>query len=201
MRIIWVKSNRVLRRTYFTSGDEVEAWVNFSQSGQMMNTGLFWAQSDWEAGSRLSLGTATTAGSALSTNIRRKYVEPYLKQDFGMSGSTPSLDGRDAKNYVDMLSIFHQLTPPAYLKAKPNDADEDIIHFHRRLGRELDLSTWFTRPCLIILGTLEDSPCPIPFEIGGETVESDGTTIVRWIYPLPLDERVAFRTDLESTDE
>ncbi len=38
-----------------------------------------------------------------------------------------------------------------------------------------------------VIGYLE-SELPIPLEVDGETVESEGTTIIRWIYPLPVQE-------------
>ena len=60
------------------------------------------------------------------------------------------------------------------------------------LGRELDLSPWFVRPCLIVIGYLEDSECPIPLRVNGDPVPSDGLTVVRWVYPLPVDYDVAF---------
>jgi hypothetical protein len=62
------------------------------------------------------------------------------------------------------------------------------VLMHREVGRELDLSTWFTRPCVIIIGELKGSPCPIPMRLDGRELLSTGTTIVRWIYPLELNE-------------
>jgi hypothetical protein len=95
-----------------------------------------------------------------------------------------------------MLSIFQQLTPPTYLRAL-NDTTtyEETVTFHREVGRDLDLSAWFTRPCLIIIGYLDESKCPLPLRINnaGDAPESNGLTIVRWIYPLPLEEKVAFQ--------
>jgi len=58
----------------------------------------------------------------------------------------------------------------------------------RSMGRELDLSIWLSRPCLIIMGQLNDSKTPIPLRVEGEEVHSSGITFVRWIYPLPVEE-------------
>ena len=60
------------------------------------------------------------------------------------------------------------------------------------MGRELDLSPWFVRPCLIVIGYLEPSACPIPIRVDGKPVTSTGTTVVRWIKPLKLDATIAF---------
>jgi hypothetical protein len=200
VKIIWVKNRRLISRQYAQNGDQVEAWVNRGQSGQMLNAGLFWIQPRWSPGEKLSLGTPSAAMSLLSQNIKKKYVEPYIESEFGLARSATSLDSTDRANFLDMLSIFHQLTPPEYLKVQPDDPDSSGVRFYRQLGRELDLSSWFNRPCIIILATMHDSPTPVPIEVGGETVESEGTTIVRWIYPLPLEEQVAF-AKVPSTDE
>jgi len=61
----------------------------------------------------------------------------------------------------------------------------------RILGRSLDISSWFTTPCLIIWGYLDAAECPIPIEINGEKVPSSGLVLVRVVFPLPLDEKFA----------
>ena len=96
---------------------------------------------------------------------------------------------------MEMLSLFGQLDPPKYLRpGKDQGQDAESVTAHRELGRELDLSVWFTRPCLIIMGYLEGTPCPLPLRLDGgeEPPTSTGLTMVRWIYPLPLDEKIAF---------
>ncbi|MDY7107286.1 MAG: hypothetical protein SYC29_01490, partial [Planctomycetota bacterium] len=62
----------------------------------------------------------------------------------------------------------------------------------RELGRNLDLSAWFNRPSLIVIGYLRESACPIPLRVAGRTVNSEGLTVVRWVHPLPLIEPIAF---------
>ncbi|MCH7571742.1 MAG: hypothetical protein IH891_02370 [Planctomycetes bacterium] len=126
------------------------------------------------------------ANSMLTKNID-DYIKGFTKRlGSGLSGA---LSRRDMRNYMEMLGIFQQLTPPTYLKLKGKQAPETLVA-SRTLGRELDLSAWFTRPCVIILGYLEDSPCPIPLRVDGKppATAPGSLTIVRWIYPLPLDE-------------
>jgi hypothetical protein len=91
-----------------------------------------------------------------------------------------------AMKFMVMLSIFHQLTPPKYHRVA--DKEPETVVMTRKLGRELDLSEWFTRPCLIVIGVLENSSTPVPLRVDGRAPASDGLTVVRWIYPLPLDE-------------
>jgi hypothetical protein len=42
---------------------------------------------------------------------------------------------------------------------------------------------------VIIFATIENVPMPIPLEIDGKQVESEGTVIVRWVHQLPTDQR------------
>jgi hypothetical protein len=54
-------------------------------------------------------------------------------------------------------------------------------------ARELDLSEWFTQPCLIVMGWLEQADMPYELTLDGERVEGSGPVLVRWIMPLPAD--------------
>lgn len=84
-------------------------------------------------------------------------------------------------------SFMHQLSPPQLsTQASPL--------FTRSAMHGLDLSGWFSQPCLIILGTLDMEgrdamPIPVNIRVGGEarTPHVRGRTLVRWIYPLPAD--------------
>jgi hypothetical protein len=65
----------------------------------------------------------------------------------------------------------------------------DTVRIERDLGRGLDLSRWFSTPCLIVLGTVEDGTAdvglPYPFTVDGEAPRADGETVVRVVFPLP----------------
>ena len=140
----------------------------------------------------------TTGDSVLDTNIRRTYIDPYTKDYYGPT--TGAVPDRDRLNFLEMLSIFQQLTPPDYSLQRNEQNPRDSIIAQRCLGRELDLSAWFTRPCLIIIGYLRNSDLPIPLTVNGDPprAERDSLTVVRWIYPLPLDEDIAFRKPEEA---
>ena len=89
-----------------------------------------------------------------------------------------------------MYSYFDMLPQPVFLKDQPGTLKEGgRLHFNRWLGRETDCSDWFIRPCVMIIATIENAPLPIPVEIDGETPESSGTVILRWIHELPVDDR------------
>ena len=93
-----------------------------------------------------------------------------------------------------MLGIFNQLEPPVYLNDRQKGTAPDTVQFYRSVGRELDLSPWFAGPVLIVIGQLEGAAIPIPMKVDGETPEvtDDSLTVVRWIHPLPVEEKIAF---------
>jgi hypothetical protein len=201
IRVIWVKDFRVPPPMYERGAVGLpEPWVLSTQSGRMLNVGEFIAvsaQRAWEPGVSYDLREELMVRSGskwLETNIDQRYVDPYKPS--GIGGRIPSdfFQSADRNRYLEMLSIFNQLTPPKYHNFKEAGArspsDPPTVHIQREVARELDLSVWMTRPCVIILARLQDSPCPIPIRVNGREVEpeSGSLTILRWIYPLELDE-------------
>lgn len=192
--VIWVRNARMPRVLYAVSEQAEAPFVPRVRSGQMPNLGFMWRQGSWAASVPFDLRAQNyTAQSLLARGIEDRYSAPFRMGSGGMM--MQSLDAGTVGRYMEMLSFFHQITPPEYLKLRPADADSPGSVFHRRLGRELDLSTWFTRPCLIVIGYLRESALPVPLRVNGAKPESDGTTVVRWIFPLPLDEAAAFGSE------
>ncbi len=90
---------------------------------------------------------------------------------------------RDTVQAMMALSFFDQLTPPAKF-----DADSRTLP-RRQSTYGYDLSRWFTQPCLMILGVMENSELPVPVTVDDLPADQvrervRGTTIVRWIFPL-----------------
>jgi len=103
-----------------------------------------------------------------------------------------------AEKRLEVLSLFQMLQPPQYLDLAPkqrgNWALPDMtVRMQRRMARELDLSPWLVRPCVIVTGFLEDEPCPIPIRIDGESAESQGLVMVRFIVPLEVADQGSVR--------
>ncbi|UCD74829.1 MAG: hypothetical protein JSV91_13710 [Phycisphaerales bacterium] len=191
--IIWVGNQRLLMRRHETGRDALPV-VEYTQRGRMLNIGRTFGLRNLEPGTPLDLGPLDYTGrsSILDENIRIKYVDPYADKYYG--ATTGSLSAQDERNYMEMLGIFQQLTPPEYFLQRGQENPRGSISARRYLGRELDLSAWFSRPCLIIIGYLRDSDLPIPLTVNGEPPRTtDSLTVVRWIYPLPLNEDIAFR--------
>jgi hypothetical protein len=193
--IIWVGNERARRRTYASGMDGAELpYVppTLDRGRDMLNGGHTWKGSEWYPGESFALPLPTTTGlgrTRLDENIYKTYIQKEEGDGFDLTGvgrSAVRLDRIRARNFMEMLSIYHQLTPPKYHRV--GDKEPETAVMTRKLGRELDLSAWFTRPCLIVIGVLEDSPTPVPLRVDGRAPASDGLTVVRWIYPLPLDE-------------
>lgn len=197
--VIWVKGNRLSNRRYqvSTDGSGTEmSWIAPLDSGLMSNTGEMWAlTAPWDNNTPKDFASLGP-GSPLSTTINLRYVQPYENTSNFAGPDDQGVGAEDRLRFLMMLSMFHQLKPPAYLKAPNDSGSESIATFHRELARELDLSPWFTRPCVIVIGFMEDTPTPIPLRVDGsdEAPSSTGLVMLRWIYPLPLDEAVTFRT-------
>ncbi|MCH8152111.1 MAG: hypothetical protein IH830_07035 [Planctomycetes bacterium] len=193
VRVIWVGNERADWLSYARNGDAELPWTDppRDRGRDMLNAGHMWALSardPWYSGTPLSLTSFVPSNqTTLVSNIYKRYIRDYEKDTFigsGLGGSPSGMNPPRQKLFIEMLSIFHQLTPPKYHRGGNKDPKTAVLS--RKLGRELDLSAWFTRPCLIIIGYLEDSACPIPLRVDGKAPNSDGLTVVRWIYPLPL---------------
>ncbi|TVQ54444.1 MAG: hypothetical protein EA377_05410 [Phycisphaerales bacterium] len=193
---IWVRNARFPARRYAERDGEELRWMPRMMSGQMNNLGYMLRLREWNPNEQLvleELESQFTGGALLTNSIDRRYVEDYRSTGFATAPGT-GLRTTDRDRYLEMLSFFNQLTPPAYYKARPDEDEPNNVAFQRLLGRELDLSRWFSRPCIIIIGHLRDSELPIPLRVNqsDQTPESEGLTIVRWVYPLPVETDLAF---------
>ena len=197
--VIWVTSSRIPDRRYQPSGDKRQPWIANLDSGRMLNRAYAFSPLPLAPDTAYPLSSLvqrdTTARSRdylLEETIRKRYTDQY-KEAVTLTGS-PTISSQDRRNFMEMLSLYQQLTPPVYLRTSAGGNAETVQSFSRETGREMDLSVWLTRPCLIVMGTLRESPLPIPLRLdGSDTVPtSDGLTMVRWIHPLPLDDARAF---------
>jgi hypothetical protein len=185
--IIWVTDRRAPPREYAWAGKTDLPFVPPNRSGEMLNTGHMWkmdASRPWHPGVPRSLTelAVPTADTDLRNGIDRRFIQSLdsLLYDPVLGKSPPDTD------QMAMLSFFHQLEPPGYVLSQ--DKEPEAIVVSRRLGRGLDLSPWFNRPCLILIGFLPETPAPVPLLVDGDEPRSAGMTVVRWICPLPASE-------------
>ncbi|MBT8484674.1 MAG: hypothetical protein KJO43_03780 [Phycisphaerae bacterium] len=190
VKIIWVWNQRVRSARYELDGEgREEPWVRANQSGEMLNVGRMYGGGQIVPGVPYPL---PTNGQAANLNLAVNIDEKYVNEFEGTSSLAPTPGGQlPTEQYLEMLSLYQQLRPPKYMRP-PGQPSPDTMIARRYLAREIDLSHWFNRPCLIVIGYLQDSECPIPIAVNGSAPQSNGLTMVRWIMPLGLDRSIAF---------
>ncbi len=159
----------------------------------------------WSPGSDLDLNKAfatadAAAGDSSATNafnaidhsatgLAETFLNRYYKSipDQYSVSQFQTMNEDRRRMAMEMLSFYAMLQPPEWIQQKGQTPD--VARATRLLGRDVDLSPWFTRPCLIITGFVAESPTPVPVSVEGDPIAGTGLTMVRWIYPLdwPLD--------------
>ena len=137
---------------------------------------------------RPSVHPGSMDDGSLIRELSDEYLDPLLSRASPiMLGAMPTdVSIEDRERNLDMLSLFDMLPPPMYRQSAPQAPPP--VRFSRSLGRELDLSPWFTRPCLIVIGFLDAQPLPVSLTLDGEPAASTGTVMVRWVLPLPAED-------------
>ena len=138
----------------------------------------------WQPGTRLDLAEVTGASRAgqrsgliwLGARAANGIDRGFGPEDPRRSGSVT--DRLLAVNFYDMLASPPFLMNENQSKPSPIPAVRD--------AQGLDLSAWFTQPCVIVVGILNqtEGDLPLPLTVDGRTVPASGRTVVRWIYPL-----------------
>ena len=169
------------------------------------NPGLMVRLGDWANGAAVDLdgqlggphrvvGTRIGGDFSLGENLQKLYgteVRDLVRRSLGINTVWEDIEPR----VLRMFAMFDMLPQPNYLRNQPGaPQDAAAIHYLRWLGRGSDCSDWFLRPCLIVMATIENAELPLPLEIDGERVRSEGTIILRWIHPLPVDEALVVPT-------
>jgi hypothetical protein len=151
----------------------------------------FSATGAWLPGTALDLSliTARPEGSRrlAEANFLRNLVPAPRGYGFG-EAEKPAFDDSTFKRGSEALTFFSMLEPPEFTNNSWN-APPPLAR--RRATHGLDLGRWFTQPCIIIMGTL-DGPgtCPVPLSVAGTEPDemktrTTGSTVLRWVYPLP----------------
>jgi len=203
--VIWIKNDRPSPRDYQRDGEsKYFDWISPGDI-RLLNNGSAWIIPTWLPDSPLDLetqlfgatGQRGTPAESLSLYLERRYKDEF-DSDMAITRIDSTLSVDRIRLFFEMLSMYSMLKPPEYL-VQPQQTKEPVV-VTRDLGRELDLGIWFTRPCVIIIGRLENSTSPVPLRVEGTEHETSGVTYVRWIYPLPVEDEIAF-SDVLSKDD
>lgn len=143
-----------------------------------------WEIGDWAPDTPLDLALQTPANAASGSRL----FDDMLKGNRFGEDALPRADSRTDRYH--WLSFFNLFGPPVSSNSfvqSPPVARRDAAH-------TLDLSRWSTRPCLVVIGSLRTNaadamPLPLGVATNGREREPviEGTTIVRWVFPLPTD--------------
>ena len=163
-----------------------------SYAGQMQVEGGYYERAEWKPGDLLDVDSDQQTWYALSAG--RASLMPSLvgnvdgNVDFNGFAVTTGRFGNQApsrptpgnfQKRMMALSFYGMLDPP-----DARDSEIQVLA-QRSDTHRYDLSRWMTRPCVIVVGHLENGPSPVPLTLDGDPMGSTGRTVVRWIYPLP----------------
>jgi hypothetical protein len=165
--------------TVILVSDEQTLHSNQDKGGEVLNKVHAWRFTSWKSGDPINFDLLKV--SNLTT------FENAIKARYQLSDSFQSrnLTNKEWQTKMEMLSFYSHLTPPVFKKLADVKQGPASHHSIREGGRALDLSSWFSRPCIIVMGFLQNSPIPVDISMDGEQInKSHGTTIVRWVYPL-----------------
>lgn len=148
-----------------------------------------WSKSKpWQPGEPLDLG-----GEAYEPVTDARFVDGLTDKCMStMMKGIPKSQGGGSITYnqtqqrtaMELLGAYHLMRPPVWVGRA---GSEDQHLYYRSLGREWDISPWFSQPCLIITGYLQGGAVPTPIRLDGDPLpdaDSASVTMVRWIYPL-----------------
>lgn len=188
VQLVWIRSDRMPRPSLERRAGQEQPWTNGLQAGSPLNRGHAWALGTMVPGDRIDLSSLEPNRlNTFAQHLQDTYRPPEWSN---LSRTSARLSESQRRRRLEALSWYQQLQPPAYHGDESEFIQTGITR--RSIGRELDLSPWSSRPVLVITGFLPDSALPTPMLVDGEAVQSSGTTMVRWILPLPQHDPAAF---------
>lgn len=186
VRLYLVQPIRLPNKVY-RDGTGQDPILRTGASGQGLNVTQSWAIPDMEKGAVIRLDTLGAGIAQFDTEIGRDFttVTGYEDDDMAWQRGAARPAAADPRVQYRLLTFFSMAPAPAYVQP-PGSMGGTRPTIRRIVGRELDLSAWLARPCIIVMGELVGSETPVPLRVSDRPVESRGLTIVRWIYPLPV---------------
>ncbi len=142
------------------------------------------AGTPWKAGERLDLAQVTAGAGGQRGALTWLDGMRALGTPRGFGGDT-GRPPEPIERRVIALSFLDMLGRPEFLanRAQGRSSPMPVV----RTAQGLDMSRWFTQPCVIVIGQLVEEGegvLPFPLTVNGEPVPARGRTVVRWVYPL-----------------
>ncbi|MBT4583912.1 MAG: hypothetical protein HOC93_02400 [Phycisphaerae bacterium] len=185
--VVWITDNKITPALHAkdNAGNDLP-WIKMSESGKPLNVAYSWRLSQtWDPEESLSLHRfEPTVDAKLAFGFDERYKQENRWDAYGNGAAMPS---DEIAKRLEMLSLYSHLKPPVYRKREGSKKSPPSNTMIREGGRELDMASWFGRPCIIIMGFVKNASIPVPIEVDGEEIsKSDGMTMVRWVYPLGI---------------
>ncbi len=180
LSVIWVTDEQLPPPTKSVNSGKQMPWTSIQESGKPLNKAYAWRLPELKAGESLNLQhlpveSSANLAQALKSRYTAKQHQYETYQDFGTR-----------KKHLEMLSMYAHLEPQKYQRhqgVKQSPSSNKIL---RDSGRSIDLAEWFGKPCIIVVGFYYNCPIPVPLNVDGDdSLESNGFTMMRWVYPLP----------------
>ncbi len=183
--VVWVTDERIAPAHFAKNDNGKElSWITYSESGKPLNVAYSWRlSSSWGPEEHLSLNGFHPTIDAL---IEKGFDERYKQENrWDVYAGGAAMPQDEIKKRLEMLSLYSHLKPPAYRKRAGSEKSPPTHNNVREGGRELDMASWFGRPCIIVMGFVKNASIPVEIQVDGEKItKSDGMTMVRWVYPL-----------------
>ncbi len=183
--ILWVTDFRMPLKNLGRFQDGTLApWVDRTKSGQSLRQAYMWRLPQWNAQDtiRFSQLDASMAND-FTKAVESRYIPKKPTNQFVQKSTFVSK--KDWRKKLEELSLYSHLITPTYQKIAGEEKSPPSFRTIRKGGRSFDFAQWFSKPCIIIMGFMQNAPIPVSISVDGENVEpSTGETFVRWIYPL-----------------
>lgn len=129
----------------------------------------------------LARGQVFDLGS-LQLSERAKLTEVFDSLNKARGGAIGQIDLNDGRGH-ERINWFGSIPPINYRAVSPSAREPRV---HRIDVHGLDLSAWLVQPVIIVTGILQTESDDGPSQIRApEEVNTQRTTLVRWICPLP----------------
>ena len=182
--VIWVTD---VRNTIPSLGqfqdNSIAPWIAPSKSGQPLNLAYTWRLATWKPEEFFNLATlGFDPQSTLNTAVKNRY---QTKDPNSYYAGTTVVPNKLWRTKMEMLSLYSHLEPPVYQKKAASKQNPKSHKTIRKGGHVLDFAEWFSKPCIIVMGFIDNAPLPVPIFVDGEkNTNSTGKTFVRWVYPF-----------------
>jgi len=141
---------------------------------------------DWEPGTPLDLAQKSmeAKGGTDARTYFEKLTDKWRGRESTQFGGLDGGDAGDWPEHMQAVAFYTQLAPPDVRSGNFQRTHPAIL---REATHGWDVGRWFTQPCIIVFGILEEATDSgaLPVQVDGRPLTNwTGKTVVRWVYPL-----------------